>query len=191
MNNKSVLVSVIILIVIGGGIFLVSNLFQNGSSSSTIVLPTPSFPPSPDSPTTPPTPPPVYNLNPTPPPAGEPLACTQEAKQCSDGSYVSRTGPNCEFAACPVVASTTHNVSIKNFAFSPSSISVKKGDTVVWTNKDSAPHTVRIKWVYDDSGDSGPINQGQTFSYTFIDTGSFTYDCSFHPSMTGKVIVTN
>lgn len=28
-------------------------------------------------------------------------ACTQEAKQCPDGSYVSRTEPNCEFAACP------------------------------------------------------------------------------------------
>ena len=32
-----------------------------------------------------------------------PIACTQEAKQCSDGSYVSRTGPNCEFALCPVI----------------------------------------------------------------------------------------
>ncbi|MDO8590715.1 MAG: Gmad2 immunoglobulin-like domain-containing protein, partial [bacterium] len=30
-----------------------------------------------------------------------PKACTQEAKLCSDGSYVSRTGPNCEFASCP------------------------------------------------------------------------------------------
>ena len=30
-----------------------------------------------------------------------PIACTQEAKQCADGSYVSRTGPNCEFTACP------------------------------------------------------------------------------------------
>lgn len=28
-------------------------------------------------------------------------ACTQEAKQCPDGSYVGRTGPNCEFEACP------------------------------------------------------------------------------------------
>ena len=28
-------------------------------------------------------------------------ACTVEAKQCLDGSYVSRTGPNCEFATCP------------------------------------------------------------------------------------------
>src|SRR3989338_6171267 len=30
-----------------------------------------------------------------------PKACTQEAKLCHDGSYVGRTGPNCEFALCP------------------------------------------------------------------------------------------
>jgi len=36
----------------------------------------------------------------TPPPK----ACTLEAKQCPDGSYVSRTGPNCEFAACPGIS---------------------------------------------------------------------------------------
>jgi hypothetical protein len=35
------------------------------------------------------------------PTAAQQVACTLEAKQCSDGSYVSRTGPNCEFAACP------------------------------------------------------------------------------------------
>jgi hypothetical protein len=29
-------------------------------------------------------------------------ACTEEAKMCPDGSYVGRTGPNCEFSACPV-----------------------------------------------------------------------------------------
>ncbi len=33
--------------------------------------------------------------------AESPKACTQEAKQCPDGSYVGRTGPNCEFAPCP------------------------------------------------------------------------------------------
>lgn len=45
------------------------------------------------------------SLNPTPQPS--PVACTQEAKQCPDGSYVGRTGPNCEFAACPGSSSTT------------------------------------------------------------------------------------
>jgi len=40
--------------------------------------------------------------------SGSPTACTQEAKLCPDGSYTSRTGPNCEFAACPsVLLSTT------------------------------------------------------------------------------------
>jgi len=31
----------------------------------------------------------------------DPVACTMDAKQCPDGSYVGRTGPNCEFAPCP------------------------------------------------------------------------------------------
>lgn len=35
------------------------------------------------------------------------VACTQEAKQCLDGSYVGRTGPNCEFAACPIASIST------------------------------------------------------------------------------------
>lgn len=37
--------------------------------------------------------------------APEPVFCTQEAKQCPDGSYVGRTGPNCEFAKCPSAGS--------------------------------------------------------------------------------------
>jgi hypothetical protein len=39
------------------------------------------------------------------------VACTMEAKQCPDGSYVGRTGPNCEFAACPGATSTVANSS--------------------------------------------------------------------------------
>ena len=34
-------------------------------------------------------------------PSGGPTVCTMEAKQCPDGSFVSRTGPNCAFARCP------------------------------------------------------------------------------------------
>jgi hypothetical protein len=43
------------------------------------------------------------------------VACTQEAKQCLDGSYVGRTGPNCEFAACPAVSSTTDTSGWKTY----------------------------------------------------------------------------
>ena len=61
---------------------------------------------------------------------------------------------------------------------------VKKGDTVVWTNKDSAPHTVT-----GGSLNSGTLSGGQTYSFTFNAAGTVSYACSFHPSMTGKVVV--
>lgn len=34
-------------------------------------------------------------------PGGEPVFCTMDAKECPDGSFVGRIGPNCEFAPCP------------------------------------------------------------------------------------------
>jgi len=41
----------------------------------------------------------------------QPVACTQEAKECPDGSYVGRTGFNCEFAACPNATTTSSTTS--------------------------------------------------------------------------------
>ena len=46
----------------------------------------------------------IANPNPSPAPNPSPIACTQDAKLCPDGSYVGRTGPNCEFAQCPQVS---------------------------------------------------------------------------------------
>lgn len=43
----------------------------------------------------------IHSNQPSPPNQPEPRACSMEAKLCPDGSYVSRTGPNCEFAPCP------------------------------------------------------------------------------------------
>lgn len=51
----------------------------------------------------PPAPSPIPSPTPTPTPTPAPIACTQEAKQCLDGSYVSRTGKNCAFAKCPTI----------------------------------------------------------------------------------------
>jgi len=87
----------------------------------------------------------------------------------------------------PASAPQTRAVSIANFAFGPASITIKKGDTVVWTNQDSAPHTVT-----GDGGLNSPtLNQGGKYSFTFGSMGTFTYKCAFHPSMTGSVVVTN
>lgn len=83
----------------------------------------------------------------------------------------------------------TNDVSIKDFAFSPADITVKKGTTVTWTNKDSATHTVT-----ENDGqagpDSGDLATGKTYSFTYGTVGTFKYHCSIHTGMIGTVTVT-
>lgn len=79
-------------------------------------------------------------------------------------------------------------VSIANLSFSPTSLTVKKGTSVIWTNNDSATHTVTRDGA--DGPSSGSIENSQTYSFTFSQTGTFTYHCSIHPSMSGTVTVT-
>lgn len=89
----------------------------------------------------------------------------------------------------PVPASipSTASIIISNFAFSPSSITVKKGTTITWTNQDPMPHTV----TGDNGGPSSQdISQGGRYSYTFNSVGTFVYHCAIHPSMHGAVTVT-
>jgi copper-containing nitrite reductase len=72
--------------------------------------------------------------------------------------------------------------------YSPASITVVIGvnNTVVWTNKDSVPHTVT---AVDKSFDSGNMNAGDAFTYTFTTAGTYQYTCSYHPWMKGTVVV--
>ena len=78
-------------------------------------------------------------------------------------------------------------VSIKNMAFSPGSLSVMAGATVTWTNSDTTIHTVTAD---DGSFNSGNIAVGATYSRVFSSAGTFSYHCTLHPEMTGKVVVT-
>jgi plastocyanin len=94
--------------------------------------------------------------------------------------------PGIRLIAPPAVAAGTISVSIKNFAFSPASVSAKPGDTVTWTNNDSVAHTVTAT---DGSFDTGAIDPGKSASITFSAAGTFAYRCSIHPSMTGSVKV--
>jgi len=76
--------------------------------------------------------------------------------------------------------------------FDPAQVSVKVGTTVVWTNKDSASHTVTSGAPSaGPSGtfDSGLIKAGNTFQYKFSSTGTTEYFCTVHPWMTGKITV--
>ena len=86
------------------------------------------------------------------------------------------------------VTSSPVAIEIKNFAFIPSTITIPKGTTVIWVQYDSAPHTVTSS--VGKGFDSGTLDPGDTFSWTFNDVGAFSYICSFHPNMKGTIIVT-
>lgn len=75
-------------------------------------------------------------------------------------------------------------VTMQNFAFNPPSLEVKVGDTVTWTNQDSAPHNVA-----GDAFKSPDMATGATFTFTFDKAGTYSYKCGIHPSMTGTVVV--
>lgn len=71
--------------------------------------------------------------------------------------------------------------------YSPSTMTVVIGvnNTVTWINKDNAPHTVTGMEAFD----SGNLNPGQSWTYTFTTPGTYHYRCTYHPWMTGTVIV--
>jgi len=81
----------------------------------------------------------------------------------------------------------TYTIDISGFAFSSSSLNINKGDTVIWTNKDSVPHTVTSDAGAELSSDK--LSNGQTYSHTFNSAGTFAYHCSVHTSMKAEVVV--
>jgi plastocyanin len=77
-------------------------------------------------------------------------------------------------------------VTIDNFSFSPQTVTVAAGTTVTWTNRDDIPHTV----VSTDGVFKSKVRDtDEKFSYTFTKAGTYSYFCSVHPKMTGKVVV--
>jgi nitrite reductase (NO-forming) len=81
-------------------------------------------------------------------------------------------------------------------AFDPLDVTVKVGTTIRWTNNDAVAHTVTsgvsdgTKGVADSVFDSGFVDPGDTWTYTFTEVGEFPYFCIPHPWMIGKVTVT-
>ena len=88
--------------------------------------------------------------------------------------------------SAPAKATKTEVV-IGNFNFSPKTFTVPVGATVTWTNHDNVPHVVTSA---DDQFKKSPLlKAGQSFSNIFVTAGTYSYFCSIHPRMTGKIIV--
>jgi plastocyanin len=85
-------------------------------------------------------------------------------------------------------AEATTEVFIEEFVFDPPHIEVAVGDTVTWTEgADPEPHTATAD---DETFDSGVLEEGDTFEFTFEEAGEFSYFCEIHPEMLGLVTVT-
>lgn len=96
-------------------------------------------------------------------------------------------GPSQPPPGQPAPPDAPNTVAIANFAYAPTTITVKVGSTVTWTNRDEEPHNVVSG---DHSVRSPTMGTGATFSYTFTKPGSVGYVCTLHPYMHGTVVVT-
>ena len=118
--------------------------------------------------------------------AATPPGTTASDKPGSAMPGMSGSGPAGQQPGAPAA---TNAVLIRDFAFSPATLTVPVGTTVTWTNQDQDPHTVT------STGSGGPLRsptlqQGQSYRYTFNTPGHYDYLCTIHPFMTATVTVT-
>lgn len=88
----------------------------------------------------------------------------------------------------PVLSENRHaEVVLEKLRFSPQTLRVPVGTTVTWINRDSVP---KIVVSAERPLEMPPlIGAGQAFSRTFATAGTYSYSCSLHPSVTGKIVV--
>lgn len=79
----------------------------------------------------------------------------------------------------------THTVTIEGMKFQPEVLTVKRGDTVVWRNRDIVPHTATATGLFD----SGAIANGKSWSYVANKAGRHDYVCTYHPGMKATLVV--
>jgi plastocyanin len=84
----------------------------------------------------------------------------------------------CATGAGAAARPAVHTVTIDGARFSPSELTVKAGDTIVWVNKDILAHTATAK---DGPFDSKVIQPGKSWRFVARRKGQFAYTCSFHP----------
>lgn len=82
-----------------------------------------------------------------------------------------------------------HRVTIQNLAFTPASVTAKRGDVVIFTNLDSESHTVTS--ITAGAFESGTLstNMQWTFATANMAPGTYAYKCNFHPSIQGTIII--
>jgi plastocyanin len=89
-------------------------------------------------------------------------------------------------SAAAITVESGARVSIANFAFAPEEITIAPGEIVTWANDDGAPHGLKY---HDGAKGADLLLPGTSFSRRFDSPGTYDYNCSVHPYMTGRVVV--
>lgn len=109
---------------------------------------------------------------------GDPMGSPAAGPMASPITTPISTGGKTETGAVAIV--------IKDFAFTPASIEVPAGTVITFNNQDSTAHTATAQ---DGSFNSGNLNPGESYSITLDKPGTYVYNCSYHPNMTGTIVV--
>jgi LPXTG-motif cell wall-anchored protein len=114
-------------------------------------------------------------------PAASAPAADDPAAAGSDKRRKRRSGD-----APRATAAADTSVTISDFEFAPTSVTVDVGDTVTWNNDGPTPHSATAD---DGDFDTGIFDAGQSRSHTFEQAGTFSYFCTPHPNMRGTITV--
>jgi plastocyanin len=88
----------------------------------------------------------------------------------------------------PAAKAVTKEITIDNFTYNPSKLTVPVGTKVTWINQDDVPHTVTSS-AKPRRFKSGTLDTDDRFSYVFTAPGTYKYFCAVHPHMTAQIIV--
>jgi len=83
-------------------------------------------------------------------------------------------------------AGSATEIKVDNFTFAPETLNVPVNGTVTWVNKDDVPHVIASN---DGLFKSKGLDTDDHYSYTFTKPGTYSYYCSIHPKMVGKIVV--
>lgn len=143
-------------------LLLISVLIVSGCTTTTTTTPTPA--PIPVAPVTPPTVTNITNIN---------------TNNTNTNTNTSNTNTNVESPNPHIV-----DVAMQGFEFKPATTTISAGDTIRWTNLDSANHDVK-----GNDFNSGVMTPNAIYEFTFTQQGTYSYMCTIHPSMQGIIIV--
>jgi plastocyanin len=111
---------------------------------------------------------------------------TAPSAEASVEASAEASAPAAEAVCAESAAAGEVSVTIEGFAFNPADISATVGQTITFTNGDSAPHTATL----DDGSCGTPnIGNGASDGLMFTAAGTYPFHCNVHPNMKGTITV--